>query len=63
MPPPLGSLLDSLFEVYLFILFGAVMGLHLCAGFVLAAVSAGYCPVALCVLLIMVASFAAEHRL
>ena len=39
------------------------MGLHLCAGFVLAAVSAGYCPVALCVLLIMVASFAAEHRL
>ena len=61
MPPPLGSLLDSLFENFLFI--WAIMGLHLCAGFVLAAVSAGYCPVALCALLIVVASFAAEHRL
>ena len=45
------------------ILFWAVLSLGSCAGFCLVAVSGGCCLVAVCGLLIPVASLVAEHRL
>ena len=44
-------------------LFMALLGFTCCAGFSLVAVSGGYSLVAVCGLLIPVASLVAEHRL
>ena len=49
--------------LYLFGGGGAVMGLHGCARISVVAASRGYSLVAMCGLLIAVASLAAEHRL
>ena len=46
--------------IYLFL---AVLGLRCCGGFSLVAASASYSLVAVCRLLIVVASLVAEHRL
>ena len=52
----------TLFKRILFIyLFLAMVGLHCSAGFSLAAASEGYSVVAVCRLLIVVASLVAEH--
>ena len=50
------------FVFFFFLNFLAVLGLHCCTGFSLAAASGGYSLVAVCRLLFSVASFVAEHR-
>ena len=54
---------DHILSLFIYSLWGAVLGLHGCARISLVAAGKGYSPVAECGLLVVLASLAAEHRL
>ena len=54
---------DHILFLFIYLFWGAVLGLHGCARSSLVAASRGYSLVAVCGLLIAVASLVAEHRL
>ena len=58
------KVLESFLKLFIYFIYAflAVLGLHCCVGFSLFAESGSYSLVAVCRLLIVVASLVAEHR-